>query len=218
MIIRVVKDLYKLYHFKRKWKKLNKNNFTTVGNVFPIDLVSVGSFSYGTLNVFSWGHKAEGLKIGSFVSIADGVKFILGGNHSFDSILTYPFKVKIFGEKSEATSKGIILIGDDVWIGIDSLILSGISIGRGAVIAARSVITKDIPPYAIVGGNPAKIIKYRFAKETINKLLEVDFSIFTKELIGNKLELFYSKVDSNMMNKLISGESALRDTQEKTFL
>ena len=203
MILRIAQDLYKLYRFKNKWKKLNKNNFTTVGNVFPLDLVSIGNFSYGTLNVSSWGNKAEGLKIGSFVSIADGVKFILGGNHSFDSILTYPFKVKILGQKSEALTKGVISIGDDVWIGMDSMILSGISIGRGAIIAARSLITKDVPPYAIVGGNPARIIKYRFDDETINKLLEIDFSLFDKEFIEKKINLLYTKLNDNIIDELI---------------
>lgn len=218
MIIRVVTGLYRLYLFKKKWKKLNRNNFTTVGNIFPIDLVKVGNFTYGTLNVFSWGNQGEGLRIGCFVSIAEGVKFILGGNHMSDTFLTYPFKVKLFGEKSEASTKGIITIGDDVWIGMETMILSGVTIGRGAIIAARSVITKDIPPYAIVGGNPAKVIKYRFGTETINSLLEVDFSKFSKELIGNGLELLYQKFDSKMLNKLIMDEKTKVNPLEKTVL
>ena len=105
--------------------------------------------------------------------IREDVVFILGGEHRADWITTYPFNA-LFSEGAHITghpsSKGDIVIGNDVWIGYQSCILSGVTIGNGAIIGAKSVVTKDVPPYAIVAGNPAKFIRYRFPQETIDKL------------------------------------------------
>lgn len=117
------------------------------------------------------------LIIGKFCQIASGATFIMnGGNHLTDGISTFPFQ--IFGEawadamegKSYPT-KGDTIIGNDVWIGYDATIMPGITVGHGAIIATKAVVTKDIPPYAIVGGNPAKVIKMRFSESKIEKLL-----------------------------------------------
>lgn len=81
----------------------------------------------------------------------------------------------------DATSKGDILVGDDVWIGYRSTILSGVEIGQGAIIAAGSVVTKNVPPYAVVGGNPARVIRFRFSERIISKLMDLDFSLLSKE-------------------------------------
>lgn len=105
--------------------------------------------------------------------IREEVVFLLGGEHRADWITTYPFNA-LFGEGAHITghpsSKGDIVVGNDVWIGYQSCILSGVTIGNGAIIGAKSVVTKDVPPYAIVAGNPAKFIRYRFPQETIDKL------------------------------------------------
>ena len=98
-------------------------------------------------------------------------------------------------EKQEGVSKGNIIVDDDVWIGFRSTILSGVHIGQGAIVAAGSVVTKDVPPYAIVGGVPAKVIKYRFSPEMITELLRVDYSQLTEELVKEHIEDLYKDLE-----------------------
>lgn len=121
------------------------------------------------------------LIIGKFCSIACGAKFLFtSANHTFRSLSTYPFPV-FFEEwnldkkkiKSAWDNKGDIVIGNDVWIGYEAVILSGVNIGDGAIIGSRAVVTKDVPAYTIVGGVPAKEIKKRFDEKTINKLQQI---------------------------------------------
>lgn len=129
-----------------------------------------------------WGpnivlHAGDGkIQIGKYCSIAQGVSFY-NFNHRINHPSTYFINKNILNKNQsfDIISKGNISIGHDVWIGVNSVILSGINIGNGAIIAAGSVITKDIPPYAIAAGNPAKIIKYRFNEGIINKLQEINW-------------------------------------------
>jgi virginiamycin A acetyltransferase len=123
------------------------------------------------------------LIIGKFCSIACGARFLLtSSNHTQRSLSTYPFPI-FFEEwglekanvKSAWDNKGDIVIGNDVWIGYEAVILSGVHIGDGAIIATRAVVTKDVPPYTIVGGIPAKAIKKRFDDATIAKLLRLQW-------------------------------------------
>ena len=123
------------------------------------DLFEVGAFTYGRPIVLRWDKKTR-LKIGKFCSIAANVQIYLGGEHHTDCITTYPFDV-LLGE-AETPSKGDVTIGNDVWIGNNVQILSGVTIGDGAVIGAGAVVARDVPGYAIVAGNPAKIIRYRY--------------------------------------------------------
>ena len=97
----------------------------------------------------------------------------------------------------ETNTKGDIIVEDDVWIGIHAIILSGVHIGRGAIIAAGAVVTNDIPPYAIVGGVPAKLIKYRFDHDLINSLLKIDYSKLTNKIILEHMNDLYKKVHSS---------------------
>lgn len=148
--------IYKLHRFQINWKKNNPENTTTVNNIFDTKLVEVGNASYGELNIVSFGSKGK-LHIGKFVSIAQEVAFILDAEHYTNHLSTYPYKVKYLGiEKEESFGKGDIIVGDDVWIGYRSIIMSGVHIGQGVVVAAGSVVTKDVPPYAIVGGRQLK--------------------------------------------------------------
>ena len=121
------------------------------------------------------------LVIGKFCSIACGARFLFtSANHTLRSLSTYPFPL-FFEEwgldKKNITAawdnRGDIIIGNDVWIGYEAVILSGVTIGDGAVIGARAVVTKDVPPYTIVGGVPAKVIRKRFSDEVISTLLKV---------------------------------------------
>lgn len=169
---------------------------------FDINKIKIGKNSYGSINVKMYGTDNENLIIGNYCSIASNVLFVLGGNHNYKTLTTYPFKNKILNENNiEAISKGPIILEDDVWIGANSLILSGVRIGKGAIVAAGSVVTKDIPPYAIVGGNPAKIIKYRFNKDIIEKIIDIDLN---KICINEKnIELLSTELNCDNVDKII---------------
>ncbi|MBK7630777.1 MAG: CatB-related O-acetyltransferase [Ignavibacteriales bacterium] len=199
-----LKKTIKLAFFKIKWRNKNKINRTSAGSLFPINKVEVGKFTYGPLNIHYWGAENEFLKIGDFVSIAEGVQFILGGNHGYKSLTTFPFKVVFKHEKFEATSKGPIKIHNDVWIGMSAIILSGVTINQGAIIAAGSVVTKDVPPYAIVAGNPANVIKYRFEENIIKKLLNLDLSKINQSFIIENLAMLYGNINEDLIDGLFS--------------
>ncbi len=135
------------------------------------------------------------LIIGKFCALARGIKFIMNGaNHKLDGFSTYPFG--IFGNGWEKTApqpkelphKGDTVIGNDVWIGYETVIMPGVQVGDGAIIAAKSVVVSDIPPYTIYGGNPAKCIRQRFSNEIIQSLLEIAWWNWESEKITRNLE------------------------------
>lgn len=135
------------------------------------------------------------LQIGKFCSIACGAKFLFNSaNHTLSSLSTYPFPLFFEEwelEKKDITNawdnKGDIVIGNDVWIGYEAVILAGVTIGDGAIIGTRAVVTKDVPPYTIVGGVPAKSIKKRFSEETISALLEIQWWNWSEERIARNI-------------------------------
>ena len=140
------------------------------------------------------------LMIGKFCSIACGAKFIFtSANHSLKSLSTYPFPI-FFEEWGENVAnitdawdnKGDIIIGYDVWIGYEAVILSGVTIGDGAIIGTRAVVTKDIPPYTIVGGVPAKPIRKRFDDMIIARLLKLKWWDWPEERIKANMEIIQS--------------------------
>lgn len=214
---RWVPENVKLYFFNKKFhKKFQTKVFAA--NIFNLEkILCIGHNCYGPIQVMAWDNAEEGLRIGNYVSFADGVKFILGGNHLTKSLLTYPFLID-YPQLSERPgcvhTKGRIVVQDDVWIGSGALILSGVTIGQGAVVASGAVVTKDVPPYAVVAGNPARVKKYRFDKETIQYILEnFDLSCMTENQIISNIDLLERKVDRENL-KLLK-ERIFADNYEK---
>lgn len=147
--------------------------------------------------LFNYPEFGDQLIIGKFCSIASGTQFIMGSaNHRISSVTTYPFQV-FGGAWSERTPshlsqlplKGDTVIGNDVWLGRESVIMPGVHIGDGAIVAAYSVVTKDVPAYAVVGGNPARLIKKRFDDELIDLLLKIKWWDFEPEKLLEFLPL-----------------------------
>lgn len=157
----------------------------------------IGDYTYGKPKVF-FENEESNLIIGKFCSIAGGVTIFLGGNHRLDWISTYPFNM-LEEEFPEAkmitghpTTKGDVKIGNDVWIGQNAVVMSGITIGNGAVIAANSVVTKNIKDYEVWGGNPAKFIKKRFSDSEIEKLLQIQWWDWELDKIKSKVNYLCS--------------------------
>ncbi len=159
-------------------KNVVKNPNILIGDyTYYDDFDNVENFEKNIKYYFDF--TGDKLIIGKFCMIASNVKFIMNGaNHLTDAITSYPFAVfgKDWGNVMEGKSypnKGDVIIGNDVWIGYNATIMAGVKIGDGAIIAANSNVVKNVEPYNIVGGNPAKLIKKRFSDKTITKLLEI---------------------------------------------
>ena len=187
------------------------NEFKTscfIKNVITAPNITVGDYTYYDDSVdptgfeknnvlFNYPEFGDRLIIGKFCSIASGTKFIMGpANHRISSVTTYPFQVfgGLWSENtpphlSQLPHKGDTVIGNDVWIGRESVIMPGVKIGDGSIVAAYSVVVKDIPPYSVVGGNPARFIKRRFDDELIELLLKLKWWDFEGETLVKILPL-----------------------------
>ena len=169
--------------------------------------MKIGKHTYGhnNISVLTWGEGSK-LEIGSFCSIASNIKVYLGGNHRVDWITTYPFGhinqglFNKFNGKGHPKTNGDVIIGNDVWIGSDVTIMSGVKIGDGSVLANNSHVVKDVEPYSIVGGNPAKLIKYRFEKNIIEKLLEIKWWDLSDKEINELSPLLCSENIQDFLN------------------
>lgn len=158
------------------------------------DRYTVGNYTYGKPRVVSRG-EGTSLRIGKYCSISTHVIVFLGSEHRTDWVSTYPFP-SLWKEarsiKGHPFSKGDVIIGNDVYIGYNVTILSGVTIGDGAAIGACSVVTKDVPPYAVVAGNPARVLRYRFDEESINKLLKIKWWDWADEKVKENIHLICS--------------------------
>ena len=198
---------FKMIRLKVKYDLKNPNNKTFPVSLFPIDIVTVGDYSYGPINIYTYYGNGEGLIVGKYCSIAKDVKFILGGNHRTDCFMTFPVLNKFVDTNiNEAFSKGKIILEDDVWIGVGATLLSGVHLGRGCVVGAGSVVTKSFPPYSIIGGNPAKIIKMRFDNNILKKLESTGLKIDEIEpyMIKKNIKLYSSVLDDGILEEFIS--------------
>ena len=173
-------------------KNIITNPQITVGDyTYYDDPVDVYNFEKNVLYLFDFIQ--DKLIIGKFCQIATGVRFIMNGaNHALHGISTYPFKV--FGEawneaSLEVVNKGDTIVGNDVWFGHSATIMPGVKIGSGAIIGANSLITKDVEPYTIVGGNPGRVIRKRFDGDTINFLLALNWWDWPIEKITDNIRL-----------------------------
>lgn len=149
-----------------------------------------GIGSYGVPDVKDF-HEGTSLKIGSYCSIASGVLIVLGGQHRTDWVTTYPFPARLDEArhiKGYGGSRGDVVIGNDVWLCTNSTILSGVTVGHGAVVAAEAVVTRDVQPYSIVAGNPARVIGWRFDAETREALIATKWWDWPKDEIASVVE------------------------------
>ncbi len=157
------------------------------------------SENFGRNVLYHFPFIGDRLVIGKFCAIARGVKFIMNGaNHKISGVSTYPFQIfgngweKAMPEDGDLPFKGDTIVGNDVWLGYDALIMPGVRIGDGAVVAARSVVTRDVPAYAVVGGNPANVIRTRFAPEVAERLQAVAWWDWPIETVTERLDLIVS--------------------------
>lgn len=193
----------------------------------PSRIIQNGRHTYGIENISirSWGEGAH-LFIGSFCSIAINQTIFLGGNHRTDWATTFPFG-HIFNEVFPAgainglghpATKGDVIIENDVWIGEGCTIMSGVRIGSGCVVAAKSVVVKDVEPYTIVGGNPAKHIRKRFSAQFIKQLLEIQWWDRSDEQINRIVPLLQEPLTEEVLGeiRLILDQRSGRTTSSDT--
>ena len=158
----------------------------------------VGRGTYGSPKVSSWRERPRAsFKVGAFCSFADGVQIFLGGEHNINWITTFPFcsfdRVLAAATPGHPKTKGDVIIGNDVWVGAYSIILSGVTIGDGAVIGARALVAKDVAPYAVVVGNPAREIKKRFDEDRIAFLLKLQWWNWDDDIIEEVAPILLSE-------------------------
>jgi acetyltransferase-like isoleucine patch superfamily enzyme len=174
--------------------------------------LKVGDHTYGHEYIRIWDYDITDetdlfVEIGKYCSIADDIFIFLTGNHDYENVSTFPFHCLGYNPplnfKCKSLSKGSVIIGNDVWIGKKTMIMSGVNIGDGAVIAAGTVVTKDVPPYSIVGGNPSKLIKFRFNTIQIEKLLKIKWWNWEDEKVKNNVDYLQSKNINEFINKNI---------------
>ena len=151
--------------------------------------ISAGKHTYGLggCSVLVWERRDAVVRMGSYCSLGGRIKFIIDGNHRMDTFSTYPFQTLFSDAPVNVWGNETPTVGHDVWIASDVVIYSGVHIGDGAVIGGNSVVTKPVPPYAIVAGNPARIVKYRFPEDVIADLLALKWWTLSEDVIHTRL-------------------------------
>ena len=189
--------------FGKVWRRFFPASRISLAERYP--QYQFGRGTYGDLAVLSWGEGAT-FGVGNYTSFASGVKVFLGGEHRMDWVTTFPFNVlweSARHHKGHPKTKGSVLIGNDVWIGTEALIFSGVTVGDGAVIGARAVVTHDVAPYAVVVGIPARPVKHRFDEKTIHRLLTLQWWDWPEsqiekalpEMLNEEIGIFLEKAE-----------------------
>ncbi|AVI83544.1 MULTISPECIES: CatB-related O-acetyltransferase [Pseudomonas syringae group] len=166
-------ELLKTRKVRRQLRKMDKleRHAEKIRLKYPRAVVGVGT--YGIPDIVDFGDNSI-LRVGSYTSIAEGVKILLGGEHRTDWITTYPFPAmveQVSDIQDYAPSKGDVVIGSDCWICANAVIVSGVTIGHGAIVGAGAMVVRDVAPYSVVGGNPCKFIRWRFEEDVRDLLL-----------------------------------------------
>jgi acetyltransferase-like isoleucine patch superfamily enzyme len=158
--------------------------------------IVMGQGTYGVPRIETYAHDSTRLIVGAYTSIAKRATFILGGNHPADRVTTYPLRImrglQGAGSDGYPYSKGDIRVGSDVWIGYGATVLSGVTIGDGAMVAASSVVTADVPAFAIVAGAPARVLRYRHTPTQCARLAEIAWWNWPEEQIDAAVEMLTS--------------------------
>lgn len=184
--------------------------------------MSFGKHTYGSPTIFNWSNPNQNanLVVGSFCSIASPCNVYLGGNHRHDWVTTYPFghiHQNIFDSYNGAghpSTKGDVIIGNDVWIGANVTIMSGVTLGDGVVVANNSHVVSNAKPYSLIGGNPAKFIKYRFKPEQIEKLLQIQWWNWDDVKINEYAPLLCNVDIDNFINSALESQMQTTTQQE----
>lgn len=197
-ILRYIRFLIFFYYFRYK----NRHNNVNVTKYYKFENVKIGRATYGNLNIIGNAPIDTKIYIGNYCSIGPNVTFLVGGEHNYKRISTYPFQTLCYHQPTLKKINRDIIVEDDVWIGYDSLIMSGVRIGRGAVIGARSIVTKDVPPYSVYVGN--HVIKKRFSDEIIEKLMCIDYSKITHTQGDSYEEFCQSEITEQNIMKILN--------------
>lgn len=190
----LIKNKIKWIRLRREWFRRNAHNHCSITEPVDIDKIRIGRESYGMIHAHFYHNDAASLQIGSYCSIGEGTHFVCS-EHDYKRLSTFPFDAYVLNVREHPSTKGAIVIEDDVWIGMGCIILSGVTIHQGAVIGAGSVVAKDVPPYAVFAGGEIK--KYRFEDTVIQRLLTIDFNKLDKETVKQYREQLYCPLDEN---------------------
>jgi acetyltransferase-like isoleucine patch superfamily enzyme len=183
-------------------------------------VATAGRGTYGRPHIHYHEGDTARVRIGRYCSIAAEVAIMPGGNHLTTWVSTYPFRIRYglegAGHDGHPATKGDVVIGNDVWIGNGALILSGVTVGDGAVVAARAVVTKDVTPYAIVAGNPARVVAHRFSEDQREQLLRIRWWDWPEEVVlervaelnGGDIEVFLERFPADGSIETVGSASA----------
>jgi acetyltransferase-like isoleucine patch superfamily enzyme len=183
------------FSYRRAGEIYYGRDLATVRRLTKQGRITYGVGTYGVPPVFTFVHDKTCLRVGNYSSI--GSTIMLGGEHAPDRVTTYPHRIMLnmegAGQDGFPVHTGDTVIGSDVWTGYGSMLLSGVQIGNGALVAAGAMVCKDVPPYAVVGGNPAKIIKHRFEEEQIAALLDIRWWDWPEDEVRAAVPILASK-------------------------